>query len=218
MKDTAPSYAKFDEEVLSKAYISTALVSQGCFIDGEMTITPLAGVSYTAKQYAKKLNLSVVAVNTGTLGNNEVCIGIVMRPKIMNAIVQKGQYAVVDLSFYNPVNPCVILMNPTLNPSSYAAPPPATYNDIAQYINVGSPNMQMTFDATRGRFGFENFAWANMLNNDGVILTEPNPAAGDEIITANKYGVVNPAAQFVNNSGAQPKAAYTQFAQSGLGI
>ena len=217
MKHTAPAYAKFDEEVVSKAYISPALISQGCFIDDEMTITPTAGVKFTAKQYAKKLNLSVVAVNTGTLGNNEVCIGIVMQTKIMNAIVQKGQYTVVDLSFYNPANPQVILMNPTLNPSSSAAPPPATYNDIGKFINVGSPNMQMTFDATRGRFGFENFAWANMLNNENVILTEPNPAAGDEVITANKFGIVFPAIKFVNN-GAQPKVAYTQYAQSGIGI
>ena len=219
MRDTAPAYAKYDEEVLSNCFLADGLISQKCFIDDNYQITPAGGSPLPAKQLAKQLNISVVAVNTGNLGNNEVCIGIIMRPKLLTAsIVQKGQYALVDLSFYNPANPQVILINPELNPSARAVvPPPTSYDACAKYINVGSPNMQMTFDATRGRFGLENMAWANMLNNESVAIGTPNPAAGDEVIGANTYGITNPAAKFVNNGGI-PKLAYTQFAQSGLGI
>ena len=212
-------FTRYFEKGYTKANIGDDMIFNGCFIDDSKMVN-FGGIQETAKSLVQKLNLGIVPVNTGAdFGNNEVNIGFICRgsnygepaaPKLIG----QGNFCLVDLSFFNPLNPTICLCNPETTKT--APSPPTALDQMARLINVGSPNFAMTFDGTRGRFGLTEMAWANIINNLGQ-TTEANASAGQEAITA--QSLYPDITSFVNNSPTTiVKNSYIKYAQSGLGI
>ena len=86
--------------------------------------------------------------------------------------------------------------------------------DYSLRTQLGAPNLNMTFDSVRSRFGISNMSWPRYLNNQGQTGTA-NPSAGLTAITSNYGGWPN--GTFAQNPVVATKP-YTYYAQSGIGI
>jgi len=172
------------------------------------------GVDYTAKNLAKILDIMIVPVNTGVNGNNEINIGFILnRTQIGGEIYRRGNNILVDFSPTRREANCVMLVNPNVKNGGNA-------NDIDDYskvISIGSPDMNLLFDETRGRFALDNMSWANYIgsgNSDTAVAT-----ADQEVITANAQNVIDPQLfSYRDELNNDIPNAYTKYAQSGLGI
>ena len=180
------------------------------------------------KSIAQKLDINICCVNTGTTGNNEKVIGIIRESGIIAGPVVNppttatggsrelsyNNYVLVNLNYNNPRCDYVMLVNPFTSKSPSSPPVDADFDGL---LNVGAPNINMLFDATRGRFAFSNMSWAHYtestLNAGGTAI---ETAGGEQVITANFYN---------ENFGAQGSAGDNIrksqgfiYAQSGIGI
>jgi len=207
VKEYFTAQGSYNEERFSKAFIN---INDNDFKIETDFIVNYFGVNWTAEKLCKKLNISVIPVNTG---NSEVVCGFIMNTKSLAAavkVVNGGEYALVDLSFFNPKNNQICMANPQVRPGGQL-------NDLDDYggiMFVGSPNLQMLFDSTRGRFGLSYMAWGNTLNNEGVTAAGgANPAAGQRVITTNSY--LKPT-QY--NSTTTTRFPFTKYALCGLSI
>jgi len=180
------------------------------------------GINLTPIQIAKKYDINIIPVDSGVNGNGEVCIGIILRSlnlqdtaidaKSSQRRVRKGNYVLVDFTFFNPPAEAVIL----LNPARKAGGSDTDIDDYTKLLQVGSPNINLNFDGVRGKFNFQNLYWANFIGNpaDG---TEAVATAGQEVITANHllgtstYGIKI-------GSNPSPQIPYLKHSQSGIGI
>tara|TARA_R100000426_G_scaffold35577_1_gene28607 strand:- start:860 stop:1999 length:1140 start_codon:yes stop_codon:yes gene_type:complete len=119
-----------------------------------------------------------------------------------------GSYCLVDLGLQNPLCIQNVLVNPDIVDGGSAT----TAADYARIMQVGAPNMNMTFDSVRNRFGISNMSWPRYLDNAGQ--TTANPSAGQQAITTNYNQFTIP--QFQNSNIAT--LPYTYYSQSGIGI
>lgn len=206
----------FDEERWSKAHFSANGANAGFKVAWDYE-TPFSETPYKPLELNQKLDCMIYPVYTGTFnGVPEYNCGILLNDRQINNIRLLGcNYAVVDLGFFKDTNPCVMVLGDQLKISKPSSGNP-TIGDYVEVIQVGSPNMNMLFDDTRGRFALENMAWNNMIQNtpaNGQNPSTPNPSAGQECITQGfdfglTYGV----------QGDNQKVYSYKYALSGIGI
>ena len=88
-----------------------------------------------------------------------------------------------------------------------------TIDDMIKGFNVGSPNIELEFNADRSRFAWKQMYWSNYIGNKST-ETIANPSAGTEAFTSNKlagvYDLYKPT--------QLPLLIYDKYAQSGLGF
>jgi hypothetical protein len=201
----------YDQEFYNKRFLDADSLSQTCFIDDTEVIT-INGQQYNAQTASQFLDVNLVAVNTGDLfGNNEIVIGIVMmaysQPATSgNIAISQSEYGVFDPSYFR--NDAVLVNNPDI----VKAGSDTNAGDYTKFMNVGSPEAQLLFDPTRGRFAFTNLSWCNKLSSGTG--TQADPGAGLNIITSNKK-VPQTVYNSTNRTGIE---FFTCYAQSGLGL
>lgn len=202
----------YQEEFYNKQFLDTnSVTGQNVFIDSNETVT-INGQIYNALTASQFLDVNLVAVNTGALfGNNEVVIGIVMKAfegdsTSGNTAINQAEFGVFDPSYFR--NDAVIINNPDIK----NAGSDTNAGDYTGFMNVGSPEAQLLFDPTRGRFAFTNLSWCNKLSSGTG--TSADPGAGLNIITSNKE-VPQAIYNSTNRTGIDP---FTCYAQSGLGL
>lgn len=120
----------------------------------------LSGMSYT--EIAELVDCNICAVNDEDgLGNP--LIGLVFNVNEFIPAVAKGNYCLVDLSFFNPLNPCVMLMNPILNRLGVDFPT-SEVGDFGNLLQIGAPNATMLFQ-DNGHFGLEHLHYPVFTGN-----------------------------------------------------
>jgi len=202
----------FNPEFYNKRFLDEASVGgSNCFIDDTEVIT-INGQQYNAQTASQFLDVNLVAVNTGALfGNNEIVIGIVLQafsqPSTSgNIAIGQAEYGVFDPSYFR--NDAVLVNNPDIVKHGSDT----NQGDYTRFMNIGSPEAQLLFDPTRGRFAFTNLSWCNKLSSGTG--TQADPGAGLNIITSNKE-----VPQTIYNSTNRTGIEYfTCYAQSGLGL
>lgn len=202
----------YQPEFYNKRFLDQdSLNSDNCFIDDIETIQ-INGQTYNAQTASQFLDVNLVAVNTGALfGNNEIVIGIVMKAFSQsstsgNIAIAVGEYGIFDPSYFR--NDAVLVNNPDI----VTAGSDTNQGDYTKFMNVGSPEAQLLFDPTRGRFAFTNLSWCNKLSSGTG--TQADPGAGLNIITSNK-DVPQTVYNSTNRTGIE---FFTCYAQSGLGL
>jgi len=198
----------FDENKLGNYVLPPTFEAEGLTVNDAELIT-YEGQQYTAVNLAKKLDIMIRCVNTGPQGNNELVIAFSMfQSEVLNKKGFGGEYCLVDLGLQNPFCTQCVLVNPDIKDGGSAT----NLDDYAKILQVGAPNMNMTFDSVRNRFGISNMSWPRYLDNAGQ--TTANPSAGQQAITTNYNQFTIP--QFQNaNIATLP---YTYYSQSGVGI
>ena len=215
----------FNTEFYNQAYLDLSDDESGSADETIKLFTKnitIDGVSLSPIQVAKKYDINIIPVDTGVNGNGEICIGIILKAlnlqytaldiQSIQRQIKKGNYVLVDFSFYNPPAEAVIL----LNPARIKDGSETNIDDFTKLIQVGSPNINLNFDGVRGKFNFQNMYWSNFIGNpaDG---TEAVATAGQEVITANnlltseRYGIQI-------GTEEPPPIAYVKYSQSGIGI
>lgn len=198
----------FDENQLGNYELPPDFLSEGASIDDSALIT-YEGQQYTAVNLAKKLDIMIRCVNTGPQGNNQLNVAFSMfEGQVLDKKGYNGSYCLVDLGLQNPLCIQNVLVNPDIVDGGSAT----TAADYARIMQVGAPNMNMTFDSVRNRFGISNMSWPRYLDNAGQ--TTANPSAGQQAITTNYNQFTIP--QFQNSNIAT--LPYTYYSQSGIGI
>jgi len=197
----APSY---DEYVLPDTF-----EANGFSVDDAFIIT-YKGVQYTARDLARKLNLQIKCINTGTSGNNERAIALMANSSrsVFNKRFYAGEYFLVDIGLHNRRVTQANIINPALINGGTNT----NIDDYAKQMQIGAPNMNMVFDSVRSRFGISNMSFPRILDNAG--LSTANASAGQLAITSNYNGFPQPEYQ----NATQPAIPYTFYSQSGLGI
>jgi len=200
----------YQEDYYNKRFLDTnSLQQSGAFIDDIAEVT-LDGQQFNAKTLSQLLDVNLVAVNTGSLfGNNEIVIGIVMAKFSQsntagNIAINESEYGPIDLSFFR--NPSVLVNNPDVADGGSDT----TQGDYTGFMNIGSPEAQLLFDPTRGRFAFTNLAWANKISSGSGQTANPN--AGINVISSNH----DAGTTYASTKYTTP--LFTKFAQSGLGL
>lgn len=215
----------FNKSLYNKAYLDLSddeSASADDSIKISNTTLIVNGKTLTPLQIAQLYDINIVPVDTGVNGNNQINIGIVLnalnlqntadQAQTSQRVIKKGNYVLVDFSFFNPPAEAVILMNPTILNGTNT-------NHIDNYIKllqVGSPNINLNFDGVRGKFNLQNLYWANYIGNpeDG---TDAVSTAGQEIITAN-YLLGQETFGIKIGNQASPEIPYLKHSQSGIGI
>jgi hypothetical protein len=215
----------FNKSLYNKAYLDLSddeSASADDSIKISNTTLIVNGKRLTPLQIAQLYDINIVPVDTGVNGNNQINIGIVLnalnlqntasQAQTSQRVIKKGNYVLVDFSFFNPQAEAVILMNPTILNGT-------DRNHIDNYIKllqVGSPNINLNFDGVRGKFNFQNLYWANYIGNpEGG--TDAISTAGQEIITAN-YLLGEETFGIKIGNQASPEIPYLKHSQSGIGI
>jgi hypothetical protein len=139
---------------------------------------------------------------------------------ITNQVFPIASYALVDFGFSRLKANALLVMNPVLSGIAPSVAPTLEIDKFCQSLNVGSPNIDMIFDGTRGRFALENMSWVNYI--DSGYGSSPISTAGNSVITKNK------ASNFKNAQGQVENLPFLffrpvpyqwlQYAQTGLGI
>ena len=198
----------FDESRLNDPVFPDDFFNEDCSLDDGALIT-YEGVQYTAINLARKLDIMIRCVNTGGQGNGELVVAFCMLENFINNVrCYGGDYCLVDLGMQNPFCLQTIVANPLVVDGGSDT----VITDYAGILQVGAPNMNMTFDTVRNRFGISNMSWPRFLDN-GTSSTA-NPSAGQKAITTNYNQFTIP--QFQNPSIAT--LPYTYYSQSGVGI
>ena len=199
-----PTY--FDVNLFENATIwSPNFPVVGLSIDNSTTLGFL-----TPKEVAKKYDVNIVRIETNFLGVINPVIGIILkRTQLANALILNGNFALVDLTFSrDEANACMIL-----SPDIRRGGNKHTLDDLIRGFNVGSPNIELEFNADRSRFAWKQMYWSNYIGNDPT-SAQANPSAGTEAFTSNKirgvYDLYKPT--------QLPQLIYNQYAQSGLGF
>ena len=160
---------------------------------------------------AQRIDANLCCVDTGTSGNNEMNIGIIMLPGegsgatpatalLGSGLMSFNNPILVNLQYKNPNNLTAIVINPHVLKGDLGTNPGAQ----AGMTNVGSPNMNMVFDATRGRFAMANMSWPVYTQ-----ATTAGDAGGSQIIIANTAKT---------NFGSSVNEMFLSYGQAGIGI
>ena len=202
----------FDEPSYDEYVLPDTFLTVGFSVDDAFIIT-YKGQQYTAKDLARKLNLQIHCINTGTTGNNERIIALQAQQqrRIFNKRIYGGEYFLIDLGLHNERCTQALIINPAVE----AGGSDTNINEYAKVLQIGSPNMNMVFDSVRSRFGISNMSFPRILDNAGsTSAATANAAAGQLAITSNYDGYPLPEYQ----NATAPAIPYTYYSQSGLGI
>ena len=201
-----PTY--YDVNRWNKGILPADAVVAGFEIEYDTLTTDDDGNVYDVQELCQKLDINVVPISTGANGNGEIAIGFITNPfTASQQVFLKFNYALIDLGFLNKNNPVAMVIADAVNIGGSAS----TLSDYQTAIQVGSPNMNLLFDETRGRFAFENMSWANYIDNG--TSSNANPSAGNPAIHINYL----PSTDYGDTTTPQTNA-FTKYAQSGLGI
>jgi hypothetical protein len=176
----------FDEPSYDEYVLPDTFLTAGFSVDDAFIIT-YKGQQYTARDLARKLNLQIHCINTGTTGNNERVIALqaLTRRQVFNKRIYGGEYFLLDLSLHNSRCTQALIINPALEAGGSAT----NIDEYAKVLQIGSPNMNMVFDSVRSRFGISNMSFPRILDNAGsTSAATANAAAGQLAITSNYNG------------------------------
>lgn len=203
----------YNETYWGSAKISTTgtITTQvGLSIDNDTT---LGGLS--PRDISKKYDVNIVRVNTEVGGSIYPVIGLVLESQFLgNTYYFAGNYALVDLAFSRDVAHACMIMSPDLRQSGNKH----TIDDMVKGFNIGSPNIELAFNADRSRFAWKQMYWSNYIGNDSNDGTEANPSADQEVFTCNKIKTSPPDYYKPPVFGNPSQLIYDQYAQSGLGF
>lgn len=197
----------YNEDYWSSAKINTTgtLTTQtGLSIDNTTTLGGL-----TPKEIAKKYDVNIVRVNTEVGGNIYPVIGLVLEAQDLGQQYYfAGNYALVDLTFSRDEAHACMIMSPDLRKGGNKH----TLDDMVKGFNIGSPNIELAFNADRSRFAWKQMYWSNYIGNDD--LTTANPNADVEAFTCNKVK----SSSDIYKPTSIGQLIFNQYAQSGLGF
>jgi hypothetical protein len=165
------------------------------------------GVDMYPKQIAQYYDINVVCVELTTGLIKEDCIGILLTTYTEPGnIIKGGNFCLFDSTFTRERSQSAIICSPDYTDGGNVNHLP----DLVKGLNVGAPNVNLSFNQDRGRFGWRNMYWSNYVGNVWGATTA-NPNADLEVITSNKItsGLFVPSIQQV---------IWEKYAQSGLGI
>lgn len=201
-----PSF--YDVNRWNKGVLPADAITAGFKIEYDINTDDGNGNTYSVQELCKKLDINVVPISTGANGNGEIAIGFITNPfTASQQLFLKFNYAMIDLGFLNKNNPVCMVVADAVNIGGSAS----TLGDYQTAISVGSPNINLLFDETRGRFAFENMSWANYIDNG--TSSNANPSAGQTAIHINYL----PSTDYGDSTTPQTNA-FTKYAQSGIGI
>jgi len=196
----------YNEDYWSSATINTTGVISplvGLSIDNTTTLNGL-----TPKEMAKKYDVNIVRVNTEVGGTIYPVIGLVLEAQDLGTrYYLAGNYALVDLTFSRDEAHACMIMSPDIRKGGNKH----TLDDMIKGFNIGSPNIELAFNADRSRFAWKQMYWSNYIGNDDVNTANPN--ADVEAFTCNKIK----ASSFYKPTSIS-QLIYNQYAQSGLGF
>ncbi len=203
---TLPTY--YNAERWNKGILPADAVSGGMSIQYDLITTDDNGNTYSVQEICNKLDIMVVPIDTGVNGSNEIAIGFLTNNlDVAGTLFLKFNYAMIDLGFLNRNNPVALVLADAVNIGGSAS----TLSDYQDNIQIGSPNINLLFDETRGRFAMENMSWSNYIDNG--TSTNANPSAGQPAIHINYLPPTDYGYSITPQSNA-----FTKFAQSGIGI
>jgi len=203
--------AFFNERIFNKQYIQDS---------NQLELRPdyvveYDGVDYSAKSIAKKLDIMVTAVATaiGTGRDVQYNIGFIMNnTTIIGKSYLRGNQILVDFGFAREEATAVMVINPNLRKGGDSS----TRGDYLGSTSVGSPDMNMVFDSTRGRFAFNNMSWASYVGSANSTTAFPTAAA--QVITSSAQNKTDPELFSYLDNGVLQRNAFTKYAQTGLAI
>jgi hypothetical protein len=160
------------------------------------------------EEVCKYYDINIVRIRA--TGNDVDTIGFistevpVMLGSTINNPVVPGSFCLFDSSFTREESQALLVATTDLK----AGGNKHTLADIVRGFNIGAPNINLTFNGDRSRFGWSNMYWSNYIGNE-LNSTTSVPDADVEVISCNRLntGLYRP-----TNS----EVVYTQFAQSGL--
>jgi hypothetical protein len=183
-------------------YVGINFVFQGVW--NNMKITDICEL------YDINIRLILTITTSGTI---EYTIGLVMEEyDIDNEIILAGNFAVVDLTFSRDEASASMILSPEV----YDKQAGSQAQQLPNGINVGAPEIQLTFNSDRSRFSWKDMYWRNYLGNDPT-ATDPNPSADAEVYTSNK-NITSGGDYYTPLQAQLANVVFDKYAQSGLGI
>ena len=199
-------YTYYNDKAYNNAIINTPALE---ISEDEETYL---GNLLTPNQIAKVLNLNVVKIKAvAPSGGIEYVVGFIIKeryhPQVYgNPLIVVGNDVLVDFGFNN----YDAMMIQIISNQEKLGGVQSKREDYLSYINVGAPEMALTFDDQRGKFSLEYLYWANYVFNDSSSSPEANASAGTECISINSTTY----ASYLNGQEFIP----IRYAQSGIGI
>ena len=195
----------FDDQRYGKVFLSQQALTYPFTIRKNSTLQLPDGRVVDNKTLCRDvLDCMILPVDTG----GELVCALVSNGFNSTGLYPRFNYALVDLGFFNSNNPvCAVLADTLVKDGT----PNTNIGSYANTIQVGSPEFNMVFDETRGRFALENMSWANYIDN-GTSQTA-NPSAGNTAVAINYL----PSTDYGDVDFPQSPAT-TKYAQSGIGI
>lgn len=187
LPQNVPMQTSYSSSMWSAHYLGAeALTHPGVRIDDGHLINFNGSQEYP-EVISQKLDVNLCCVDSGTTGNNEMCIGLILKPGSLegdvpptpaggSGLLSYNQPVLVNLQYRNPNNLCCMVINDKVREGGAAA----TAGDQPGNMNVGAPNINMVFDATRGRFALGNMSWPYYTKADA------NTTGGTQVVIANR--------------------------------
>ena len=193
----------FDPDLVNNAFINNESIGLSIATDQSLTID---GIEYDYREVARYFDINVVPVYAEYPPDplREVNIGIVIQRQATLQTFKAGCDFLVDFSLFNDDNTMCLMANSDTVPSGNVHHLP----DLVKYMNVGAPEMTLTFDDQKARFKFQRLYWSNYITNDPT-KADANASAGNEVITLNPRERLT----YVDGDTVQYR-----FAQCGIGI
>ena len=137
-----PTY--YDEQKYKLAHLGAVAQAGGALIND--------GFAPDVEKLAKDLDINVVCVSVGAVDY----IGLIYNSQAGASLpaIEQGSYHLIDLCFYNKMNPCVGLFNPRINQME-AQTPTSGADGFCNTLQVGCPNSLMVFQ-DNGHFGLKH--------------------------------------------------------------
>ena len=210
------------ENHFSPAFYNDSMFNSQYINDTDIKLVPnhiitYKGIDYTVKNLAKKLDITVTAIDTGMVdddGKPEIVIGFPLFGERHESGSKyfRGNYLLVDFSFARDVANAVLVLNPFVKKGGNTT----NKDDYTRSLSIGAPDMNLAFDGTRGRFAFDSMSWANYVgsaDSDTAV-----PTADQEVITSNAQNKIDPERFALLDNGVTKRNAFTKYAQTGIGI
>lgn len=164
-------------------------------------------------QICQEYDINVRAVQGLVGGALEFTIGLVMEAKTLSGnLIRAGNFCLVDLTFTRPEASASMILCPDIYDGQSGNIP----EDLVKAMNVGAPNIELSFNNDRSRFSWRSMYWANYIQNP-TTGTDANPAAGQEVFTSNK-NIPTGGDYYTPVTAELANVIFDKYAQSGLGF
>jgi len=203
--------AYFNEDLFNSANIPVAVPSYPIVIS-PIDVTLPDGSIVSKKEAARYYNINVIPVQTDP-GDSSPSLGIILEQNAStlgntDELVVPGSYCLFDSTFSREESTAQVIASTDLVGGDSAGK--HNLDKMIRGFNVGSPDIQLVFNANRSRFAFSDMYWASYIGHEDDD-SQSNPSADQQAISCNR----------VNTGFYRPlntEIAYTQYAQSGLGL